>query len=86
MRYCSDCGTGHECEVVSEGRTDPAVEIARINAKRDVEIARMEYRETMELAAVEADTAVVVTETGNSRRRGRSRGDAAAARAGQPGR
>jgi len=62
MRYCPDCGTGHECEAATEGRTDPAVEIARINAKRDVEIARMEYREAMELAAVEADTAVVVTE------------------------
>lgn len=62
MRFCESCGTGHECEAGGEGRTDPAVEIARINAKRDVEIARMEYREALELAAVEADTAVVVTE------------------------
>ena len=55
MRYCSDCGTGHDCEVdTGPGRTDPSVEIARINADRDVAVARLNARIAREeLATVE---------------------------------
>ena len=44
MRYCPDCGTGHECEAATEGRTDPSVEIARINADRDIAVAKLAAR------------------------------------------
>lgn len=65
MRYCADCGTGHECEAATESRTNPEVEIARINADRDVAVARLAARsvrdelETAEtIAETEADAAV----------------------------
>jgi len=54
--FCSACGQEH-----ITGKS-PEVRIAEINAERDVQIARMEYREAQQLAAVEAETAVVVTE------------------------
>lgn len=56
--FCSACGEQHG----GEQRTSPEVEIARINAKRDVEIARMEYREAQEGAVLAAETAIEVTE------------------------
>lgn len=40
MKYCPECGTGHDC-TISSGPA-PEVEIARINAKRDVEVAKIE--------------------------------------------
>lgn len=65
MRYCPDCGTGHDCEVEAGTRTDPGVEIARINADRDVAVARLSARmqreelETVEeVAEVQADAEV----------------------------
>jgi hypothetical protein len=65
MRYCPDCGTGHDCEAGAEGRTDPGVEIARINADRDVAVAKLQARmqreelETVEVVAeIEADAEV----------------------------
>ena len=65
MRYCPDCGTGHECEAATEGRTDPSVEIARINADRDIAVARLAARsareelETVEeVAEIQADAEV----------------------------
>jgi hypothetical protein len=55
MRYCPDCGTGHDCESETGTRTDPGVEIARINADRDVAVARLQARQAREeLETVEA--------------------------------
>lgn len=61
MRYCPDCGTGHDCEVEPGTRTDPQVEIARINADRDVAVAKLSARQDkdwnetrVEVAEVEA--------------------------------
>jgi hypothetical protein len=65
MRYCPDCGTSHDCEGETGGRTDPAVEIARINADRDVAVAKLgarterDWNETMvEVAEVEGEAQV----------------------------
>lgn len=65
MRYCADCGTGHECEAATEGRPDPGVEIARINREADVQIAKINARaareelETVEeVAEIQADAEV----------------------------
>ncbi len=58
-RFCPDCGTGHDCEAGTEGRTDPAVEIARINADRDVAVAKLAARQAREeLETVEAVTEI----------------------------
>lgn len=71
MRYCPDCGTGHDCEAETGSRTDPAVEIARINADRDVQVARLQARmqrdeletaETIAEVQAEADVAAAVAE------------------------
>jgi hypothetical protein len=68
MRYCPDCGTGHECEAqAATMRDDPAVLIARIQADRDVTLAKLGNRqeaawnESREaIAETEAETAVDV--------------------------
>lgn len=64
MRYCEHCGTPHECEA-EPGRADPAVEIARINADRDIAVARLSARQDkdwndtrVEVAGIEAAAAV----------------------------
>ena len=65
MKYCPDCGTGHDCEDEAEGRPNPDVEIARINAERDVAVAKLAARqerealETVEeVAEIQADAEV----------------------------
>lgn len=71
MRFCPDCGTPHECEGQGATRTDPAVEIARINAERDVTLAKLsakqeaawtEHSEAVAEIEAEADVAVAVAE------------------------
>lgn len=69
MKYCTDCGTGHECEAAQSPGTNPDVEIARINARRDVEVARLtagmerDANETeVEVAAIEAESGVAEAE------------------------
>lgn len=75
MKYCSDCGTGHDCTEAPE-RVAPEVEIARITAKRDVEVAkinrgeRADFNEHMdtsteaevEIATIEAEAGVEAAE------------------------
>lgn len=57
MKYCQDCGTGHECEAGATG-PHPDVEIARINAERDVAVAKLAARQARE----ELETAEEVAE------------------------
>lgn len=66
MRYCQDCGTGHECESETARGPVPEIEIARINADRDKYVARVSARmqrdelETVEdVAEIEADASIV---------------------------
>jgi hypothetical protein len=54
--FCSACGQEHG----SGG--SPEVEIARINAKRDVEVARIQRGETKHAIETEAETEVAVAE------------------------
>lgn len=65
MRYCGDCGAGHECEGQAPPGTSDAVRIAEINRDRDIALARLGNRaeraalETAEeIAEVEADATV----------------------------
>ena len=54
MRYCPDCGTPHEC--TAEGAAVRAdVQIAKINAERDVEIARLQSKAVVSVAETEAE-------------------------------
>lgn len=64
MKYCPDCGTGHECDSQPAG-ANPDVEIARIQARRDIEVAKIErgnlnaeLEAETEIAAIEAEAAV----------------------------
>lgn len=68
MKYCADCGTGHECEAETP-RADPAVEIARLETKRDIEVARInrglaeaELETEAEVAMIEAESGVAQAE------------------------
>jgi hypothetical protein len=56
--FCTGCGQPHG----GEHRADPGVEIARIQAERDVKIAQLEYRQDQEAGILAAETAVEVTE------------------------
>jgi len=65
MRYCPDCGTGHDCTAEAAAAPNPEVEIARINAERDVKVAQIGARESREMndhfeavAEIEADAQV----------------------------
>lgn len=69
MKFCPECGTGHECDNAPAGAPNPDVEIARINAKRDVEVARLtagierDMNETaLDIAEVEAVAGVAEAE------------------------
>jgi hypothetical protein len=71
MRFCQNCGTGHECEAETGGRTDPAVEIARIEAERDVKVAQIGARQDkawnetrVEVAELEAEAEVAAAVAG----------------------
>lgn len=66
MRFCPDCGTGHDCTASAAAGPDPSVEIARINADRDKYVARVTARmnrdelETIEdVAETEAEASIV---------------------------
>lgn len=60
MRYCADCGTGHECEAeTAHSGQPPEVEIARINADRDKYVARVQAR----IAREELDAAEDIAKT-----------------------
>ncbi len=61
MKFCPDCGYSHDCVTGAEGRIDPAVEIARIEAERDIKVAQISARQDkawnetrVEVAEVEA--------------------------------
>jgi hypothetical protein len=66
MRYCTDCGNGHDCTAESrESAESDEVKIARINRDADVAIAKLgarterDWNETrVEVAEIEADAAV----------------------------
>jgi hypothetical protein len=65
MKYCPECGTGHECDVATEGRVSDIVRIAELETKRDIEIAkigargtRVELEAAVEIAEVQADAEV----------------------------
>jgi hypothetical protein len=55
MRYCPDCGNGHDCTAESrESVESDEVKIARINREADVAIAKLAARtEREELATAE---------------------------------
>lgn len=59
MKFCPECGTPHECNAEGESRTPPEVEIARINADRDVAVAKLTARMNRE----ELGTAEAIAET-----------------------
>lgn len=54
MKYCPNCGTGHECSVTGElDRT--AVELMRLQTNRDIEVARLSAGAAKHIADVEAE-------------------------------
>lgn len=56
MKFCSDCGTGHDCLVQSaDSETKARVEIARIEANRDIEVARVTAGAGVKIAEAEAE-------------------------------
>ena len=66
MRYCPDCGNGHDCTAESrESAESDEVKIARINREADVAIAKLAARESREtnehfeaVAEIEAEAAI----------------------------
>lgn len=54
MKFCPDCGTGHECSAeIAADRTDLA--IARVQAERDIELARINAGAAKAIAETEAE-------------------------------
>jgi hypothetical protein len=45
VKFCPDCGEGHDCTAVTGNREDPTVTIARINAERDVKVKQIGARQ-----------------------------------------
>lgn len=60
MRYCQDCGEGHECEAqAAVTAVDREIEIERLRTKRDIEVARIGagvQRDELETAESIAET------------------------------
>jgi hypothetical protein len=67
MSYCVTCGQNHhEGEEQIQAALDRELEIAKVNAKRDVDVARYQYRADLEgletaekIAKTEADAEVI---------------------------
>ena len=59
MKYCADCGAGHECDAQDSDRTSDAVRIAELETRRDIEIARLQAR--ADRAQAEADQEIAET-------------------------
>lgn len=70
MRYCPECGTGHDCTVTAgEGVESDEVKIARINADSAEALAKIAARQDRdwnqtrtEVAEIEADAMVEAAE------------------------
>lgn len=45
MKYCQDCGAGHECDAAAPDRTSDAVRIAEIERDRDIKLAQISARQ-----------------------------------------
>lgn len=65
MRYCPDCGTGHDCEGERPAGTSDAVRIAEIERDRDIALAKLSARQDkdwnetrIEVAGIEAEAEV----------------------------
>ncbi|HEX4788777.1 MAG TPA: hypothetical protein VH372_09975 [Actinospica sp.] len=54
MRFCPDCGTGHECEGTATA-LDREVEIERLRTKRDIEVARITASAARDIAETDAE-------------------------------
>jgi hypothetical protein len=59
VKYCADCGAGHECDAQDSDRTSDAVRIAELETRRDIEIARLQAR--ADRAQAEADQEIAET-------------------------
>jgi hypothetical protein len=69
LHQCADCGLTHEAPGEASAPVIPEVEIARINADRDVKVAQLasrqdaDWNETrVEVAEIEADADLAVAE------------------------
>jgi hypothetical protein len=66
MRYCPECGTGHECteeqEKTERDAIDRDVEIARLNTHRDIEVARISASAARDISETESDAEVAHAE------------------------
>lgn len=69
MKFCPECGTGHDCEVQGGDRMSDVVRIAELETRRDIEVAKVNARadraalDTAEvIAEVEADAEVEAAE------------------------
>jgi hypothetical protein len=54
MRFCPDCGTGHECEAATTA-LDREVEIERLRTRRDIEVARITASAAKDIAETDAE-------------------------------
>lgn len=61
MKYCPDCGTGHECENET-GREKAEVAITRLTTQRDIEVARINAQAGVKIADSEATQAAAHAE------------------------
>lgn len=71
MRYCPDCGTGHDCEAETGGGASDAVRIAEIERDKEIALAKIarsasremdEHFETVAGIDAEATVAAAVAE------------------------
>lgn len=57
MKYCPNCGTGHDCEAEDvAGVEKTAVAIARLETNRDIEVARLQAGAVKHVADAEAES------------------------------
>jgi hypothetical protein len=61
MRFCPECGNGHECEGQASA-LDREVEIERLRTKRDIEVARINASAAKDIAETEAESDVARAE------------------------
>lgn len=66
MRFCSDCGTSHECiqeqEKTERDAIDREVEIERLRTRRDIEVARITASAARDISETEAESEVARAE------------------------
>lgn len=82
MKFCTECGTGHECG--DQASADVRIRLAEIERDKAIKLAEIGARETKTWAEADVEIAAVDAESGRERAEGEAEGMETVLDAGAP--